>query len=100
MATMRPSEALKSNQTALLKVLDHYGLTNPRLFGSVARGDDTPDSDMDVLVSKTRPLSYTTIARLRREASEALGCKVDVVFETTLRPDVAADIHRDLRPLI
>jgi len=95
----RAIDALRANKDALMAVLQRYGVTNPRLFGSVARGDDTPASDIDILVSKTAPMSYTRIAKLRKEVSAAVGWPVDLVFDTSLKGDVEEDLRHDLRAM-
>ncbi|EAU41337.1 hypothetical protein FP2506_01180 [Fulvimarina pelagi HTCC2506] len=99
MKASNPHEALRLNKQAFLDVLAAYGVTDPRIFGSDARGDFRPNSDLDILVSRTRPMSYSVIARLRREASEALGWPVDLVFDTALKDEVRVDIARDIRSL-
>ena len=94
-----PLEALNANKPALLRVLAAYGVTNPRVFGSVSRGDFDSRSDIDLLVSKTRPMSYATIARLRRDVRDAVGWPVDLVFETALKPGLRETIQSELQPL-
>jgi hypothetical protein len=94
-----PLEALRTNKAALVEVLERYGLINPRLFGSLARGEARPTSDIDILVSKTVPMSYSTIAKLRREVTEALGWRVDLVFDTALKPEMEDEILHDARPM-
>lgn len=93
-------EALRKNKTSLLAVLAKYQVVNPRLFGSLARGEAHADSDIDLLVSKTAPMDYATIGDLRREAQEALGWPLDLVFESAIKPEVRERIQRDLRPLL
>ena len=95
----RAIDALRANKDALLAVLRRYGVTNPRLFGSVARGEDTAKSDIDLLVSRTAPMSYTKIAKLRKEVSAAVGWPVDLVFDTSLKGDVEEDLRHDLQPM-
>jgi len=93
-------DALRANKISLLAVLDKYQVVNPRLFGSLARGEANVESDIDILVTKTAPMDYATIGELRREAAEALGWPVDIVFESALKPDVRARIEPELRPII
>jgi hypothetical protein len=51
------------------------------LFGSVARGEETEESDVDLLVRFARPKSLLDLVRIEREFSEALGRKVDLLTE-------------------
>jgi predicted nucleotidyltransferase len=47
---MKPSEVLEKNRQAIRDVTGRFNAANPRVFGSVARGEDRPDSDLDILV--------------------------------------------------
>ncbi len=47
---MRPSEVLEKNREAIREVTARFNAANPRVFGSVARGEDGPNSDIDILV--------------------------------------------------
>lgn len=47
---MKPSEVLEKNREAIREATRRFNATNPRVFGSVARGEDRPDSDLDILV--------------------------------------------------
>lgn len=64
------------------------GLTNPRLFGSVARGEEREDSDLDLLVTMTHPLGLMSIARVERDLSAVVGRPVDLVIDAAIRPDL------------
>ncbi|MGV3576753.1 MAG: nucleotidyltransferase family protein [Devosia sp.] len=92
--------ALQANKAKLLAVFEKYGVTNPRLFGSVARGEADAHSDIDILVCRTAPMDYAAIARLRREVGDALGWPAHVVFESALKPQVWEAIQLDLRSLL
>lgn len=56
-----------------------------RLFGSVARGDDRPDSDIDLLVDFDQNSSLFDLMRMTLELGELLGCPVDVVSSAGLK---------------
>ena len=74
-----------------LKIADYFK-TQPVLkawlFGSFARGEANADSDVDLLVEfdHSKPIGLFRYARMWRELSEILGCRVDMVEEGTLRP--------------
>ena len=60
------------------------------LFGSTARGDAGPDSDVDLLAAfdHTRRISLLDIVGMELDLTEMLGCKVDLIEEGTLKPRV------------
>jgi uncharacterized protein len=98
---MRPSEALALHRDEALAILARYPVSNPRVFGSVARGEDTEQSDIDIIVDPAggEIMSYFDLAMFELELSEALGCKVDVGLFKNLKKDVVAQVMRDMRPL-
>jgi len=68
------------------------------LFGSYSRGEETKDSDIDILVEFDRsgkPVTLLTYARLWRTLQEKLNRKVDLVEEGTLKPFAAASVDHD-----
>ncbi|MCA5891837.1 helix-turn-helix domain-containing protein [Isoptericola sp. NEAU-Y5] len=83
-AMVRPSDRLREKRGEVLTIISRNGGTNPRVFGSVARGDDTPASDLDIVVD-VRPEDAWRFVSTPRELSELLGVHVDVVTERGLR---------------
>lgn len=82
-------------------ILMRYHATQPRLFGSVARGEATEDSDIDLMVD-LEPGAGNELLRLAgiaEELSDALGTRVDVVTPGLLRPGVCATALQDATPL-
>jgi uncharacterized protein len=67
-----------------------FGVRSILLFGSVARGDAGPESDVDLLVEFDRPVGLLALATLRRTLSERLGRPVDVGTVDSLRPRARA----------
>ena len=67
------------------------------LFGSYARGEETADSDVDLLVKfdHSKPIGLFAYARMWRELEERLGRKVDLVEDGTLRPSAEATASQD-----
>ncbi|MDR1428199.1 MAG: nucleotidyltransferase domain-containing protein [Bifidobacteriaceae bacterium] len=88
---------IAANRTALAEVLDRYGASNPHAFGSVARGDASRNSDVDLLVDLEpgggNPL--LRVAGIGQELGSILGVRVDVVEETLLRASVSTTALRD-----
>ena len=98
---MRPSDALAMHRQETLAVIARYPVSNPRVFGSVARGEDSEQSDLDIIVDPVvgEIMSYFELARFEMELTEALGCKVDVGLFRDLKPDVLEQVVCDMRPL-
>lgn len=82
---MRPSEALARHRDEVLAIIARYPVSNPRVFGSVSRGEDVEGSDLDLLVHPETSMSYFELARLNLELEELLGCKVDLGEDDSLR---------------
>lgn len=83
---MRPSQALQTHREAVRQiVLQHHAL-NVRVFGSVLRGEDTDDSDLDLLVEPTPETTLMDIGAIRYELRKLLGIPVDVLTPKAL-PD-------------
>lgn len=73
---------------------EHAG-TGLWVFGSAARGELRPDSDIDLLVAFDRPVSLFEFARLRRRLQELLGRPVDLVTREALKPQLRERILRE-----
>ena len=68
--------------------LDALGVRTLDLFGSVARGDERPDSDIDLIVEFAVPVGLFEITRIRLRLEQLLGRKVDLVPRDGLKPRV------------
>lgn len=82
-----PHVLISKHRDELVALAAEHGLTNVRLFGSVQRGDDGPDSDVDLLVTVRPKTGLLTLAAFARRAEALLGVPVDVVSEGGLRPE-------------
>jgi predicted nucleotidyltransferase len=69
----------------ILNYLKPYQLEWVGIFGSWARGENGPQSDLDMLIKFTKPISLLTFVRIERELSELLGLKVDLVSDGGLK---------------
>jgi len=90
---------LRARREKLTHVAAAHGLVNLRIFGSVARGDETEDSDVDLLVDVAPGVGLIGLARAQRELEELLGTRVDLVPAGDLRPDVAESVLAEATPL-
>jgi predicted nucleotidyltransferase/DNA-binding XRE family transcriptional regulator len=73
-----------------------HGVHRLRVFGSVARGEDRPDSDVDLLADVPPGMSLFGLARLQADLEAILGTRVDLVPAADLKPDVRARADPDL----
>lgn len=69
----------------ILSYLRHYKPEWVGVFGSWARGENRPDSDLDILIKLDKPVSLLTFVRMQRELSEMLDVTVDLVSEGGLK---------------
>jgi predicted nucleotidyltransferase len=90
-------------ESVLMKLSEHrgllreYGVKDIRLFGSVARGEAGPGSDVDILVEfePSAHIGMFEFSRLRRELSRLLGCRVDLATPNALHKAMKEDILRE-----
>ena len=83
---MRPSLALNPHREAIRAIALRHRVTNVRVFGSVVHGDDTDNSDLDILVEPTSETTMMDIGAIRYELNQLLGIPVDVLTPRAL-PD-------------
>ena len=92
-------ETLLQQRREICELLKHYGASNPRIFGSVARGEDKDGSDVDLLIDLPKGQSGRSrildVLALSDELSEATGLKIDVSTEDLLIPEIRQDALRD-----
>ena len=73
-----------------------HDVTNLRVFGSVARGQDRPDSDVDLLADLPPGMGLLGLGRVQADLEAILGSRVDLIPAGDLKPDVGAPTERDL----
>jgi predicted nucleotidyltransferase/DNA-binding XRE family transcriptional regulator len=88
----RLGRRVRQHRRAVKELAARRGARNARVFGSVARGEDTMNSDVDLLVDLDNGVGVVSLAGLRRELTELLGAAVDVVPASTLKPGVRDQI--------
>jgi len=81
---MRPSEILPQYRETIRQLVLQAGMANPRVFGSVLRGEDSDDSDLDILVDPAPRASLLDLAGLQMEIEVRTGVKVDLLTPNSL----------------
>ena len=92
-------ELLRDKRGQIMKLAASYGARNIRIFGSVARGKDASDSDVDFLVDLEPGRNLLDLGGLLMDLQELLGRPVDVVTERGLRPRVRTRVLTEALPL-
>lgn len=92
---MSKRDLVRENRDAILALATRHGAKNIRLAGSVARGEDRPDSDVDFLVEMENGRSLLDRAKLIVDLGDLLACEVDVVNERGAKPRVRESLLRD-----
>ena len=96
---MTLEELRGSNRDAILTISARYGAHNVRVFGSVARGETTPASDLDLLVDLEPGRSLMDLGGLLMDLQKELKIPVDVATERMLRPEYRERALADAVPL-
>ena len=96
---MRLRDQLPALHDAILRLAHAHGAEDVRVFGSVARGEERGDSDVDFLVRLAPGRTLLDVARLELGLEQLLGRPVDVVPEPTLREPLRAAALRDAIPV-
>ncbi len=92
-------EELRAKREDILRVAAAYGISNVRVFGSVARGEATPESDIDLLVDYPPRFSLLGLAGLVNDLEVLLARRVDIASAAHLRAELRPHILRDVTTL-
>lgn len=96
---MTVAELVAAERARILEIAGRHGARNVRVFGSVARGEAGPESDVDFLVDFQAGRSLLDQVALVGDLEDLLGCKVDVVTESGLYWLLRRRILREARAL-
>ena len=96
---MDTDELLRMKREDILRIAARHGARNVRLFGSVARGEIGPESDIDFLVEMEEGRSLLDHVALWQDIEELLGSQVDVVSERALHWYIRDRILKEAVPL-
>ena len=90
---------LRRQRNAVIEAARSRGAFNVRLFGSVARGEDSDMSDIDLLVDLDAGVGLISLIGLERELTELLGRRVEVVPAADVKPALLANVPAEAVPL-
>jgi predicted nucleotidyltransferase len=90
-------EALPFDTKKLQEICRRNDVEMVGVFGSVARGEATEQSDIDLLVRFSKRKSLLQMVRLEREVSTAVGRKVDLLTESAISPYLRDRVKRELQ---
>lgn len=85
-ASVKPSIALAEHRDAVRAIVLAHRATNPRVFGSTARGEDSTESDLDLLIDPIEGTTLFDLGTMSYELLDLLGVEVDIVTPRAL-PD-------------
>lgn len=92
---VRPTDLVAAGGSVLRGVAERRGFTDLAVFGSASRGDDGPDSDIDLLVRPPAGADLFDMVRLEEDLAAVLGRHVDLVSYGGLDPRLDGDVLRD-----
>ena len=92
---MRPTKALSLHRTQIREIALRHRVNGVRVFGSALHGDDTADSDLDLLVEPTAQTTLMDIGAIRFELKQLLGMEVDLLTPNNLPASFHAKVLRE-----
>jgi len=90
---------LTERRNEILSLAERYRAGEVRVFGSVARGDNSAASDVDLLITTRPGCSLFDLGGLLEDLQDLLGCRVDLVTEDGLKPRLREHVLREAVPL-
>ena len=97
---MKPSEALHLHRNDIRRVVERNNARNPRVFGSALHGDDTANSDLDLLVDPIEgKTTLTSLVRIKREVEALTGVSTDVLTPMALHERFRQQILAEAAPV-
>jgi predicted nucleotidyltransferase len=86
---------LKDYREAIVRIATSHGARNIRVFGSLARGQARPDSDVDILIKLDPGRSLLDIIAIKQDLEDLLGRQVDVVTEAAISPYIRDQVLKE-----
>lgn len=83
----------------IAEYLKSKGASKAAVFGSFARNEETPDSDIDILTDFSRPIGLLEFVGIEQDLSEKIGIKVDLLSEEGISPYIIDYVKKDIKVL-
>ena len=96
----KDTRAIEGIRETIRPVLRRHGIKRAGIFGSVVRGEATPESDVDVLVELDRQASLLDFIGVKLDLEDALGRRVDLVEYAAIKPRLRDRILREEVPIL
>lgn len=96
---MKPSIALERHRVDIRSLVGRFFAANPRVFGSVVRGDDADGSDLDILVDTLPGATLFDLGGLQVELEDMLGVPVDLLTPGDLPERLRAKVLSEATPI-
>ncbi|PMS17287.1 nucleotidyltransferase [Trinickia dabaoshanensis] len=96
---MKPSVALNAHRAEIRKIVEENRATNARVFGSVLHGEDTEESDLDLLVEPKPGMTLLNLGAIRYKLADLLGVHVDVLTPNALPDKFKAMVIAEAQPV-
>jgi predicted nucleotidyltransferase len=89
---LQTQQDVMTKREAILRIAAQHGAGNVRVFGSVARGEAGPTSDVDLLITLEPGRSLLDLIAIKQDLEDLLGRPVDVMTEAALSPYIRDDV--------
>lgn len=83
---MKTFDLLRENREVILEIALHHGAKEVRVFGSVARGEDDENSDLDLLVSIAPDRNLYDLIGLQQDIEQFVGRKTNIITDKSINP--------------
>lgn len=97
---MKPSEALQIHRNDIRRIVENNNAANPRVFGSVIHGEDTDDSDLDILVDEIDgKTTLISLARIQTAIQSLTGIRADILTPLDLHERFRNRVVMEAQPV-
>jgi uncharacterized protein len=86
---------LREKREVILRIAAQHGARNVQVFGSFARGEAGPDSDLDLMIQLEPGRSLLDLIAIKQDLEDLLGCEVDVVTEAAISPYMKEQVLKE-----